>query len=914
MPKRSRPVATTLIGVSMLAPAILLVALTLVPGDAQAASAEASPTTWIKYSGNPVLRTGPAGAFDSKQVFSTSVVRSDGRYYLYYTGIFGTVQRIGLATSSDGKTFTRSAANPVVSSGANASVMKDGADWKMWYCGEGGVRYATSRDGTVWTEHVSNPVLPAGQTGSWDISLKSVCVLRDGLVFKMWYSGGNGDDVRIGLAVSPDGLRWDRYDGNPVLVQEVPWESARVHSPCIIRVSAEYRMWYSASNGQVERICYASSTDGESWAKYPFNPLMPASTQWESPNNLCPVVLYDGRDMRMWYTGANGTWLAQIGYAESPGQGPFAPVLLSPADRGWSNLSLPEFVWSFETDSVPSTQSAYQLQLDDSPDMSSPLLDTTESSRDRNLTAGEPLPDGTYYWRVRAWNGAGDASPWSSISTFGIDSNPPSIESLTINEGAAFTSYRKVRLRVNASDAEDGSGLAGLRYLVEGGPWTAWEAFRGNLTVDLVGQDRLWNISVEVRDRVNNTGPAAMASILLDTTPPTVTALRIENGSAYTNRNQVVLDISQTDPAPGSGPGEMSFSIDAAVWTNWEPFHARREYNLSIGDGPKTVHVRLRDRAGNTGNPVESSIVLDTTAPATSLLRIPAFSETPEFAVSWTSSDALSGIRSFDVEYTEDGGPWTGWLAGTNLTTAAFAGRDGSSYSFRARASDAAGNVEAFPAAVSMSVRVSIPTPLVSIIEPTPQKVVKGSISVAGTASHPKAGQSITLVEVSVDGGPWSAANGTLSWGTVIDTRGLKNGLHNLSARSYDGVKYSKTAFVEFQVENRAAAQDTDITPMIAIVAVVVVVAAAGGWLLMKRRGRRPNGGRPGSPAYDGPPDGSLDPSIPEMLPSPDTRLSEARLPSDLGKPPEAPSPGTGPPETHPATERGPPAGPRSRE
>jgi beta-fructofuranosidase len=53
----------------------------------------------------PALTTGPPGAFDDLATWTGSVLRHDGRWHLFYTGLStdedGAVQRIGLATSDD---------------------------------------------------------------------------------------------------------------------------------------------------------------------------------------------------------------------------------------------------------------------------------------------------------------------------------------------------------------------------------------------------------------------------------------------------------------------------------------------------------------------------------------------------------------------------------------------------------------------------------------------------------------------------------------------------------------------------------------------------------------------------------------------------------------------------------------------
>jgi spore germination protein YaaH len=63
------------------------------------------------------------------------------------------------------------------------------------------------------------------------------------------------------------------------------------------------------------------------------------------------------------------------------------------------------------------------------------------------------------------------------------------------------------------------------------------------------------------------------------------------------------------------------------------------------------------------------------------------------FTVSWTGRDDWSGIKSYDIQVSQDGGPWNDWLTGTTATSSSFDGSNHHSYAFRARATDGAGNV-----------------------------------------------------------------------------------------------------------------------------------------------------------------------------------------------------------------------------
>jgi hypothetical protein len=61
----------------------------------------------------------------------------------------------------------------------------------------------------------------------------------------------------------------------------------------------------------------------------------------------------------------------------------------------------------------------YELQVDDSSSFALPLR-YSEFIPFGTLEATTSLPDGTYYWRVRAWNSNGNAGKWSAVQSFRI--------------------------------------------------------------------------------------------------------------------------------------------------------------------------------------------------------------------------------------------------------------------------------------------------------------------------------------------------------------------------------------------------------------------------------------------------------------------------------------------------------------
>ncbi|HET8647094.1 MAG TPA: hypothetical protein VFO85_16475, partial [Vicinamibacteria bacterium] len=116
--------------------------------------------------------------------------------------------------------------------GSGAAQVGESA-WDLWMTG-----LATSRDGRRWRlPDDYEPVLRAGPFATGEVTAPArrarfdsmaafgACVMREGGRHLMWYTGWNGDDApagpgrarpvhhRIGLALSADGVRWQKQAG-----------------------------------------------------------------------------------------------------------------------------------------------------------------------------------------------------------------------------------------------------------------------------------------------------------------------------------------------------------------------------------------------------------------------------------------------------------------------------------------------------------------------------------------------------------------------------------------------------------------------------------------------------------------------------------------------------------------------------
>ena len=214
--------------------------------------------TWFHYDGNSVLKTDDYPAFDSEWVIDPHVIRVGDTYFLYYTGFNGTLYKSGLATSHDGIAWTRHDGNPIltpesdtwesVSSNCPRVMVRDGIFY-MFYAGFDGttrqIGLANSTDGKTWVKFPGNPVLAPGETGAWDAGgVVPIAVFVRGGVFHLLYD--TQPQGEIGLALSANGVLWRKYPGNPVFLPggSADWDGT-LAGVGLVADNDSLRMWYS---------------------------------------------------------------------------------------------------------------------------------------------------------------------------------------------------------------------------------------------------------------------------------------------------------------------------------------------------------------------------------------------------------------------------------------------------------------------------------------------------------------------------------------------------------------------------------------------------------------------------------------------------------------------------------------------
>jgi len=97
---------------------------------------------------------------------------------------------------------------------------------------------------------------------------------------------------------------------------------------------------------------------------------------------------------------------------------------------------------------------------------------------------------------------------------------------------------------------------------------------------------------------------------------------------------------------------------------------------------------------------------IDTSAPATHVLALGATQSSTSFPVQWTGTDAGSGIQTFSVYVSDNGGAFAKWFDSTAMSSAVYTGQIGHTYGFFSVGKDLVGNTEALKTAADTTTRV----------------------------------------------------------------------------------------------------------------------------------------------------------------------------------------------------------------
>ena len=317
-------------------------------------------------------------AFDGRQASGLSVAAPVGaspKFAGFYWGTRGSdfKPRLGEATSTDGNAWTKV---PVSAPDGGAlfglgnqaafdnggqrdpSVLDDTGTYHLFFTGlsSGGTRsigYASTPedaatklpDNSAWSTR--SQVLSGDGSGFDASGVAHPSVIKDGATYVMYYAGLDSNGAaKIGRATAnaPNGP----YTRAAAPVLDVgagtEFDAASVKDPVVVKVDVgDYRMLYTGvetlDGTKIERVGYATSSDGVAWTKrgVVLDPSLSAYTSDES--GIEPTgLLVDGSTLQVWTSGADRSGRTRGGHASTPYPTPVTPQPGIPS--GWATYQL----------------------------------------------------------------------------------------------------------------------------------------------------------------------------------------------------------------------------------------------------------------------------------------------------------------------------------------------------------------------------------------------------------------------------------------------------------------------------------------------------------------------------------------------------------------------------------------------
>jgi len=165
----------------------------------------------------------------------------------------------------------------------------------------------------------------------------------------------------------------------------------------------------------------------------------------------------------------------------------------------------------------------------------------------------------------------------------------------------------------------------------------------------------------------------------------------------------------------GRGEGSLSFTIlpDANLATGTQ---IRNVADITFDQGLAIATDQVNDEDPSEGvDPTKQALVtIDSGPPTSDVTALPAF-ESSSFTLDWSGQDDAggSGVASYDIFVSEDGGSYTPFLTDVPATetSATFTGTPGNTYAFYSIATDNVGNVQPTSAAPQATTEIAlIPT------------------------------------------------------------------------------------------------------------------------------------------------------------------------------------------------------------
>jgi predicted GH43/DUF377 family glycosyl hydrolase len=713
-----------------------------------------------------------------------------------------------------------------------SSVMKDGSTYKTWYVANTSVYYAYSTNGVTWeagspdNNGVNQPIF-SGTPSTWDyFGVVEPWVVKDGSTYKMWYSGSNGIDVKIGYATSADGISWTKSGSNPIISNGVggSWDSISVRRPIVLKEGATYKMWYNGTQDENTgfNIGYATSSDGISWTKYGSAPVFSRGTNpdWDYSNVWSASIIKRGTEYEMYYAGNSNNNHHKIGYAYSNDGISWTkyednPVMSNGAGGSWNDerLSYPIVMldgtiykmWYTGNDGALNRvgYATMDAPADSTPPISTPTI-TNEFYSSNGLWTNDYTISG------------------SATDMWGIERVELTIKRNSDNKYWTGSAWSASETWVNAVDWS-GNGYLTWRYTLNS----------SNLS-DSVG----YTITSKSTDGSGVVSGVTESSLNLDSftldesdASSTITQINAASPEDYYNSAGLPVTLAGTASDATSGVNSSRLAIkrstDNYYWRislsqwvpeeRWDQVTGTTSWTYSpvdedlltsmrsLGDGVVySIYSASIDNVDNNYDLLTSNVITfiyDNTSPTAGSVNdgvstdIDSITSASELSANWSGfADLLSGIASYQYSIGSSAGQidtlgWTTNGSATSVTKSGLSLSRDQIYYVNVRALDAAGNV-GLTASSDGQMVVDLTPPVINLSSYPSSSISSLTPNFQGTVTD--AMSNISSIEYKIDSGSWtsiSAVDGTFDEKTEefnFNTSNLSEGSHVIYIRVTD--------------------------------------------------------------------------------------------------------------------------------
>lgn len=263
-----------------------------------------------------------------------------------------------------------------------------------------------------------------------------------------------------------------------------------------------------------------------------------------------------------------------------------------------------------------STTAWFQYQIVNGPSKNTVLTQTIIGTSDTEVSIRiiELLPGATYYYRLVAKNDTGTTyGNELSLTTADVNTSAIATEitrpigAISINSGAYCTNSLTVTANLSATD---NTGVTGYYLSVNATPpsqhtagWTSITTttiYEEDVSYTLSNIDGRNTVYAWYKDASGNISDTASNSIVVDTTPPTITIANPTSDQAYTTTNGTI--------SLSGSASDNSNEINSVLWTNSRGRSDKERHaidwtipDIDLSKGDNVITVKAIDSVGNTG-------------------------------------------------------------------------------------------------------------------------------------------------------------------------------------------------------------------------------------------------------------------------------------------------------------------------